>query len=107
MLERARSWRLPVQERGSRRTFVTTNSGYRIEVHPPRDWIEDLLARSDEFELAELHLRTDRPQQQASILADILDVDLGSDSIEVGNTIVRFVGGGPEGRPELHGERFA
>jgi hypothetical protein len=107
VLERATSWQLPVQERGSRRTFVTTNSGYRIEIHPPREWIDDLLDQSDEFELAELQLRTDRPQQQASVLADIFDIDLGSNSVEIGNTLVSFVGGGPEGRPELQGERFA
>ena len=28
-------------------------------------------------------------------------------AVAVGATIVRFVPGGPEGRPELHAERFA
>ena len=41
---RAAQWNLRVQEHGGRRTFVATNAGYRIEVHPPRDWIDDLLA---------------------------------------------------------------
>jgi hypothetical protein len=107
VIERATTWQLPVQERGGRRTFVTTNSGYRLEIHPPRDWIDDLLGESDELELTELQLRTDEPEQQASILADILDVELEGESVVLGNTIIRFVGGGPEGRPELHGERFA
>jgi hypothetical protein len=107
VLERATSWNMPVQERGSRRTFVSTNTGYRIEVHPPRDWIDELLADSDELELAELQLRTDKPEQQASVLADILGADLDVDSVDLGNAVVRFLPGGPEGRPELYGERFA
>ena len=107
VLERANLWNLPVQERGSRRTFVSTNAGYRIEVHPPRDWIEDLLDRSDEFSLDELRLKTDRPDQKAGVLADILGLDLQRDMVEVGETAVRFLPGGPEGRPELYAERFA
>ena len=107
VIERAASWQLPVQERGGRRTFITTNSGYRVEVHPPRDWIDDLLGASDELELIELQLRTDRPEKQAGVLADLLELDLDQDTVEIGDTIVRFVPGGPEGRPELYGERFA
>lgn len=106
LLERATTWNLPVQERGSRRTFVSTNTGYRIEVHPPRDWIDDLLKNSGQLELAELQLRTDRPEHQATILADILGVDFDADSVEIGHTIVRFAPGGPEGRPELYAECF-
>ena len=107
VIERAASWQLPVQERGGRRTFITTNSGYWVEVHPPRDWIDDLLGESDELELTELQLRTDRPEKQAGVLADLLELDLDQDTVEIGDTIVRFVPGGPEGRPELYGERFA
>jgi len=107
VLLRATHWNLPVQERGSRRTFVSTNAGYRIEVHPPRDWIEELLDRSEEFSLDELQLKTDRPDQKAGVLADILGLDLQRDTVEVGETIVRFLPGGPEGRPELYAERFA
>jgi hypothetical protein len=107
VLERAMLWNLPVQERGNRRTFVSTNAGYRIEAHPPRDWIEDLLDRSDEFSLDELRLKTDRPDQKAGVLADILGLDLERDMVQVGETVVRFLPGGPEGRPELYAERFA
>jgi hypothetical protein len=106
VLERATLWNLPVQERGSRRTFVSTNAGYRIEVHPPRDWIDELLDRSDEFSLDELQLKTDRPDQKAGALADILGLDLERDTVEVGTTVVRFLPSGPEGRPELYAERF-
>jgi hypothetical protein len=107
VLARATHWNLPVQERGSRRTFVSTNAGYRIEVHPPRDWIEDLLDRSDEFSLDELQLKADRPDQKASVLADILGLELQRGTVEVGETLVSFLPGGPEGRPELYAERFA
>ena len=107
VLSRATLWDLPVQERGSRRTFVSTNAGYRIEVHPPRDWIEELLDRSEELSLDELQLKTDRPDQKAGVLADILGLALQRDAVEVGETIVRFLPGGPEGRPELYAERFA
>lgn len=107
VLERATLWNLPVQERGSRRTFVSTNAGYRIEVHPPRDWIEELLDHSDDFSLEELQLKADRPDQKAGVLADILGLELERDAVEVGETVVRFLPGGPEGRPELYAERFA
>ena len=49
VLGRAMQWNLRVQEHGGRRTFVATNAGYRLEVHPPREWIEELLADQDEF----------------------------------------------------------
>jgi hypothetical protein len=107
VLLRATSWNLPVQERGSRRTFVSTNAGYRLEVHPPREWIDDLLGGSDGFGLAELQLRSDRPAQKATILADILGLDVVDDSVEVGETVVKFLPDGPEGRPELYAERFS
>src|SRR3954469_13252943 len=53
VLARAAQWNLRVQEHGGRRTFVATNAGYRIEIHPPRDWIEELLAEQDELRLTE------------------------------------------------------
>jgi len=107
VLARASSWNLPVQERGARRTFVSTNAGYRIEVHPPRDWIDELLEAAGEFRLDELQVKVDRPEQKAAVLADILGVPLLADSVELGDTLVRFLPGGPEGRPELYAERFA
>lgn len=106
VLARAATWDLPVQERDSRRTFVSTNAGYRLEVHPPREWIDELLEARDELHLSELQLKSDRPAQKATVLADILGIAATGDTVEVGDTIVRFLPGGPEGRPELHGERF-
>jgi hypothetical protein len=105
-LLRATSWNLPVQERGSRRTFVSTNAGYRLEVHPPREWLDELLLEADEFSLAELQLRTDDPAHKASILADLLGLDVVGNGVDVGGTVVQFLPEGPEGRPELYAERF-
>ncbi len=106
VLGRAMQWNLRVQEHGGRRTFVATNAGYRLEVHPPREWIDELLAEADELRLAELQLRADEPETKAGALADILGLELQGDAVQVGDTLVRFLPDGPEGRPELHGERF-
>jgi hypothetical protein len=107
VLGRATQWNLRVQEHGGRRTFIATNAGYRIEIHPPRDWIDDLISEQDELRLAELQLRADEPEAKAGVLADILGVELEGNSVLIGNSVVTFLAGGPEGRPELHGERFA
>jgi hypothetical protein len=106
VLARATQWNLRVQEHGGRRTFVATNAGYRLEIHPPRDWIEDLLAEQDAFRLSELQLRADEPGNKAGALADILGLELQDNRVLVGDTVVTFLAGGPEGRPELYGERF-
>ena len=105
-LARAEEAGLRVQEHGGRRTFVSTNAGYRLELHPPRDWIDDLLAQGDRLRLAELHLRADDPEAKAAALADILECERIGSEVEVGETIVTFIPGGPQGRPELHGELF-
>jgi len=107
VLTRATAWNLPVQERGGRRTFISTNAGYRLEVHPPRDWLYDLLDAGEEFRIAELRLATDEPEAKTSALADVLGLPVEDDAVEIGDTVVRFVPGGPEGRPQLEGERFA
>ncbi len=106
-LERAERADLRVQEHGGRRTFVSTNAGYRLELHPPRDWIDDLLNQADELRLAELHLKSDDPDTKAAALAQILGLEREGGDVEVGETMVRFVPGGPQGRPELHAELFA
>jgi hypothetical protein len=106
VLARAAARNLSVQERAGRRTFISTNAGYRLEVHPPRDWIYGLLEARDEFRLSELQLTADAPEAKASALADLLGVAKEADAVEVGDTLVRFLPGGPEGRPVLHAERF-
>jgi catechol 2,3-dioxygenase-like lactoylglutathione lyase family enzyme len=105
-LARADQLKLRVQEHGGRRTFVTTGAGYRVELHPPRDWLEELLAETDTLAIAELQLRADDPFRKAEALADLLDLTHRGSTLEVGETLVRFVDGGPVGRPELHAELF-
>jgi hypothetical protein len=107
VLGRAMQWNLRVQEHGGRRTFVATNAGYRLEVHPPREWIDELLENKEDLRLAVLQLRADEPDAKAGALADLLGLEAHDDAVDVGGTVVRFVEGGPEGRPELYGERFA
>lgn len=106
VLERAMHWNLRVQEHGGRRTFVATNAGYRLEVHPPREWIDDLLEDASRFSVAELQLRADEPETKAGALADILGLEAHENAVDIGGTVVRFIAGGPEGRPELFAERF-
>jgi hypothetical protein len=106
VLRRANQAKLRVQEHAGRRTFVATNAGYRLEVHPPRDWIEELLGDEEELRLVELHLRADDPGEKAAALAALLDVEQTDHSVDVNGTVVRFVPGGPEGRPELDAELF-
>ena len=98
---------LRVQEHGGRRTFVSTNAGYRLELHPPRDWIDELLSGADRLRLAELHLKADDPEGKATALAHLLDCARIGAEVEVGETLVRFTPGGPQGRPELEAEMFS
>jgi hypothetical protein len=107
VLARALEWNLRVQEHGGRRTFVATNAGYRLEVHPPREWIDELLDDSEKWSLGELQLRADEPETKAGALADILGLEAKDNAVQVGGTLVHFLAGGPEGRPELYGERFS
>src|SRR4051794_424407 len=107
VLGRAMKWNLRIQEHGGRRTFIATNAGYRLEVHPPREWIDELLERRDALWLSELHLSADDPTAKAAALGDLLGLHTADDAVQVGDTLVRFVAGGPEGRPELVAEQFA
>jgi hypothetical protein len=107
VLGRAMQWNLRIQEHAGRRTFIATNAGYRLEVHPPREWLDDLLDNTERLRLDELQLRADDPESKAMALADIIGADVEDDAVLVGETLVRFLPDGPEGRPELYGERFA
>ena len=107
VIERAADLGLKIQDHPGKRTFVTTEAGYRLEVHPPRDWIEDALGQSDELRLVEIHLRANDPEEKAVAMAEILDLERSSSEVEIGETIVRFLPHGPEGRPELVAEVMA
>jgi len=106
VLNRATRLRLRVQEYPGRRTFIATDAGYRLEVHPQRDWIDELLGNAPELRLTELHLRADDPETKAGALADLLELEHRDGEVLVGETTVRFVDTGPRGRPELHAEVF-
>ena len=105
-LARAEVRDLRVQEHGGRRTFVSTNAGYRLELHPPRDWLDELLANRSELQLAELQLRADDPELKAAALGELLEAPYTKDTVTIGQTLVRFIPDGPQGRPQLHAELF-
>jgi hypothetical protein len=107
VLERAAERELHIQEHGGRRTFVATGAGYRLELHPPRDWLEELLAAHEDLSLSELHLLADDPSVKAGTLADLLTLEAQDGSVTIGRTLVRFLPGGPQGRPELSAELFS
>jgi len=105
-LVRADALRLRIQEHGARRTFVATGAGMRLELHPPRDWIAELLEARGDLTIAELHLKSDAPGEKAAALAVLLDAPIVGNSVTIGDTVVKFVDGGPQGRPELYAELF-
>jgi hypothetical protein len=102
----ARARGLTIQEHGGRRTFVSTGAGYRLELHPPREWLDELLQNRERLALGELRLKADEPDLKAGALAALLGLDAVDGLVRVGDAIIRFVAGGPQGRPELHGELF-
>ena len=107
VIDRATEFGLKVQDHPGKRTFVTTEAGYRLEVHPPRDWIEDALGQGGEYRLVEIHLRASDPEEKAVALAEILDLERTATEVFVGDSLVRFLPDGPEGRPELVAEVMA
>jgi catechol 2,3-dioxygenase-like lactoylglutathione lyase family enzyme len=107
VLARAGRLELRIQEYPGRRTFIATGAGYRVEVHPPRDWIEDLLAERATMRLAGLRLKAEDPTAQATALAQLLDVGLHDGRVPIGDAFVSFIEGGPPGRPQLDGELFS
>ena len=104
VIDRAVEQELRVQAHGGRRTFIATNAGYRLEVHPPREWLDELLdgARRAPAERAAAARR--RSRGEGGVLAELLDVEQDGTSVMVGDSIVSFLPGGPQGRPQLHAE---
>src|SRR5437762_13695475 len=88
---RAEQHDLRVQEHGGRRTFVSTNAGYRLELHPPREWIEELIAQRGVPRLLELDLKVVDPAVKAMAFAQTIDVKSVGANVEVGVMVVRFV----------------
>lgn len=104
VIDRAVERELRIQAHGGRRTFIATSAGYRLEVHPPREWLDELLGSVDVLALSELHLLADDPEAKAEALAELLEAERDGTSVQVGDAIVRFLPGGPQGRPQLHAE---
>jgi len=104
VIDRAVERELRIQAHGGRRTFIATNVGYRLEVHPPREWLDELLGSRDELVLSELHLLADEPEAKAAALAELLETERDGTSVRIGDAVVRFLPGGPQGRPQLHAE---
>ncbi|HUQ23777.1 MAG TPA: hypothetical protein VM049_12275 [Gaiellaceae bacterium] len=104
VIDRAVERELRIQAHGGRRTFIATNVGFRLEVHPPREWLDELLGATDELQLRELHLLADDPDAKAMALAELLESEREGTSVQVGDAIVRFLPGGPQGRPQLQAE---
>ena len=77
-----------------------------MEVHPQRDWIDEVLRNADELRLEELHLKADDPAAKAQALERLLEIDIEGGEVELGESTVRFLEGGPRGRPELYAEQF-
>ena len=107
VLERATKRRLRVQEYPGRRTFVATDAGYRLEVHPQRDWIDELLENADELRPGGAAPAGRRPgARRPRRCARLLELERSDGEVVVGGTTVRFLPEGPRGRPELHAEIF-
>jgi catechol 2,3-dioxygenase-like lactoylglutathione lyase family enzyme len=106
VIDRAATKELRIQAHGGRRTFVATNAGYRLEIHPPREWLDELLESTGELCLSELQLRAEDPEQKAAALGELLDLESRRGEVRIGEARVRFLPDGPPGRPQLHGELF-
>ena len=104
VIDRAVERELRIQAHGGRRTFIATNAGYRLEVHPPREWLDELLEAADVLQLTELQLLADEPEAKAAVLAELLEAERDDARVQVGDAVVTFLPGGPQGRPQLHGE---
>jgi hypothetical protein len=62
---------------------------------------------ADALRVTELHLLADDPEAKAAALSELLASDRDGTNVEVGDAVVRFLPGGPQGRPQLHAELFS
>ena len=72
VVDRAVEQELRVQAHGGRRTFIAERR-LLPEVHPPREWLDELLEQSEVLRLTELQLLADDPGAKAAVLAELLD----------------------------------
>jgi hypothetical protein len=92
VLRRAGEQRLAVQERGGRRTFVSTGAGLRLEIR--RDPGGDVARLALELESVD-------PVVQAAALASPLGLQASAGRVSIGSSTIEFVSGGPSGRPQF------
>ena len=64
VIDRAVERELRIQAHGGRRTFIATDAGYRLEVHPPREWLDELLRSTDDLVLGRAAPARRRPRGQ-------------------------------------------
>ena len=105
-LEAAARNDLRVQEHGGRRTFVSTGVGYRLELHPPRDWLEDLIAESDTMRLGGAAAARGRAGGEGAGPRGAPRPRPRGRGGAGRRVRGAFVPGGPQGRPELFAEQF-
>ena len=94
---------------GSRRTAAGAPSSRRTRATGSRstrraNGSTSCSRRASELALTELHLLADDPEAKAAALAELLDVERDGTSVAVGDSLVRFLPDGPQGRPQLHAE---
>ena len=100
----------PLRDEDSDRLFAWINDHDLVvrsaRVIDPSRGIDDLLDEGHRLRLSELHLKADDPEGKAAALSEVLECERIGADVEVGDTLVRFVPGGPQGRPELNAELF-
>ena len=89
----------------ARRTFIATSAGYRLEVHPPREWLDELLESQRRAAADRAPAAGGRAGGEgARCSRSCSTTELDGTSVMVGDSVVSFIPGGPQGRPQLHGE---
>ena len=105
VIDRAVERELRIQAHGGRRTFIATNAGYRLEVHPPREWLDELLGVDRRARAQRAAPARGRPRGQGGRRSPSCSrLERDGTSVHVGDSVVRFLPGGPQGRPQLHAE---
>lgn len=95
VLRRAAERGRRIQQRGGKRTFVATGAGYRLELRTDR---------AEPSAPFEVELAADDPAAKLDALAALLGVPAEVGALTLGTGTLRFLPGGPSGRPRLAGE---
>ena len=74
-LERASDLEAKIQDYPGKRTLISTDAGYRIEVQPPRDCVEAAPEGTDGLRLADetlLRLLPSGPDERPELVGEVL-----------------------------------